>query len=222
MTIISIKYAGQKRTFLLCSKRTLSLCTNSIGVQVDFGQGLSYIPRYMALTHEDGISTPREATHPNRPLEVFHQKLVSVIAGKNKRVDLVTIQNDLNGQQSTMSQLVKQLNGSDPISFSDQQIHDDLLVFFQELSGEKEPLQILWNMRREGEGLRDSSHTHHDILTIQLDAAYVDNVQFGVSVVTDESKDWSWTYFIAPTPKPKFTLSQLFKRSVHDQTSSRM
>jgi len=51
---------------------------------------------------------------------------------------------------------------------------------------------------------------------------YADNVQLGLSVITDESRDWARTYFIAQAAKPKFTIAQLFRRPIYDQTSSRM
>ena len=174
----------------------------------------------MTLQPEMSSRVSPEATHFVRPLDVFHHALNNIVTGRNKKVELVTIQNDLEGKQSTMSNLVKQLNGQDRICFTDMQIHDDLITFFQELTGEQEPIQLLWDLRHAKEAVRDSSHSHFDIVTMRLDAVCAGNVQVGVSVVTDESKDWAWTYFIAQTPKPKLKLSQLFRRSVHDQTTS--
>lgn len=172
----------------------------------------------MTVNTEKITGKSSEAILPGRPLDVFHLELEKIKDGRVERIDLVTFNNNLDGQISTMSNLVKQIEGPDRLCFSDQEIQDDLVAFFQELTEEQEPFNVLWAMRREGDVVRDSSHSHHDILTILLDSVSENNVQLGVSVVTDESRDWSWTYFISQPQKPKFKFSELFKLPAIRQT----
>ncbi|MBU2052214.1 hypothetical protein KKH13_03370 [Patescibacteria group bacterium] len=159
----------------------------------------------MGLGHDVLTLAPKAPFHS--PLEGFNHASQEVLNGESKRFDLVTINTDFfNGRRDLFS-FLKNISPDKLTTFPDNQIWEGLNLFLSGLSGEARPVEVLNQLIKEKKPERKELNYYQDELTWALPTRF-GGLDWGVSVVMEDVKELSRSYFIAKAPKPKRSFSE--------------
>lgn len=161
---------------------------------MDYGQLIdsSGILLTMALK---GLETAPASPTDERSLAVnfFRAQLEKIKSGKIKRYDLVTFARDWEGQVNLFSPAQRIIHGVK--LFSETEIKAGAQQLLNELTGETDGWGMVDGITLDKPDKRDTSHSHHDVLTWGI-PTLVDKVKIGVDKVVDDRGEWARTYYL--------------------------
>ena len=138
--------------------------------------------------------TPAPLTNErNLALNFFRAQLERIKSGRIKRYDLMTLNRDWEGQVHLYTPAQRVIGGVK--LFSDPEIKAGVQQVFNELTGEIDGWGTVDGISSDKPDKRDTSHSHHDVLTWEINTL-VEGVKIGVDKVVDDRGEWARTYYL--------------------------
>jgi len=147
----------------------------------------------MGLPAEVGTTFDASINERNLALNFFHSQLEKIKSGKIKRYDLMTLNRDWEEQVHLYTPAQRIIDGVK--LFSDTEIKTGVQQVLNELTGETDGHGMVDAITQDKPDKRDRSHSHHDVLTWEINTL-VDGVKIGIDKVVDDRGEWSRTYYL--------------------------